>query len=233
MTRTGVLSDTYIRKHNAELFPLDAYTHENLYGQPLIDRHKMHVKKKGGRARRIYRPRAPYLAHHDFSKMMDPMNVKVPHKAFGDELEAAAFSAPSESFNAVVERYNRNFPGYTTQDGMRRETAYFISEVGIDPERIFGEVTRFGTFPNARRMGRPLSDLYERLINRERGRGDAETVKRMEEVYAKTLDELMTPQQRMREQFALPENYQYQNFPEAAIGYYRIESPRRDAYLDD
>ena len=66
--RTGVLSDAHIRKHSAELFPLDAYTHENLYGQPHLEKHGMHTKKKRGRARRIYRPRAPYMMHHELAK---------------------------------------------------------------------------------------------------------------------------------------------------------------------
>ena len=70
-------------------------------------------------------------------------------------------------------------------------------------------------------MGGPLNDLYERLHNRERGRGDPEFVRKMEEVYSRTLDQLLTPQQRMREQQQgfLPGNYQYQlgDFPEAAL----------------
>ena len=68
--RTGVLSDAYIRKHSAELFPLDAYTHENLYGQPHLEKHGMHTKKKRGRARRIYRPRAPYMMHHELARQL-------------------------------------------------------------------------------------------------------------------------------------------------------------------
>ena len=62
---------------------------------------------------------------------------------------------------------------------------------------------------------------------------------KMEEVYSRTLDQLLTPQQRMREQQQgfLPGNYQYQlgDFPEAATSYYLMEpqSPRRDAYLED
>ena len=216
---------------------MDAYTHENLYGQPRLEKHGMHTKKKRGRARRIYRPRAPYMMHHELAKQLNPMNVKVPHDAFGNKLEDAIFSGPSDSFEAVVARYNANYPGYTTEDGMRPETAYFISEMRIDPERIFGEVTRFGTFPNTRRMGRPLNEVYERLHNNERGRGDPEFVRRMEEVYSRTLDQLMTPQQRMREQQQgfLPGNYQFQlgDFPEAATSYYLMESPRRDAYLED
>ena len=237
MARTGVLSDAHIRQHSAELFPLDAYTHENLYGQPHLEKHGMHTKKKRGRARRIYRPRAPYMLHHELAKQLNPMNAKVPHEAFGNHLEDAIFSGPSDSFEAVVARYNANFPGYTTENGMRPETAYFISEMRIDPERIFGERTRFGTFPNTRRMGLPLNDLYERLHNYERGRGDPEFVRKMDEVYSRTLDQLMTPQQRMREQQQgfLPGNYQFQlgDFPEAAMSYYLMESPRRDAYLED
>ena len=216
MARTGVLSDAHIRQHSAELFPLDVYTHENLYGRPRLEKHGMHTKKKRGR--------------------VNPMNVKVPHEAFGNELEDAIFSQPSDLFEAVVARYNANYPGYTTQNGMRPETAYFISELGIDPERIFGEVTRFGTFPNTRRMARPLNDVYERLHNRERGRGDPDFVRKMDEVYSRTLDQLLTPQQRMREQQGfLPSNYQPMlgDFPEAATSYYLMESPRRDATLED
>ena len=86
-------------------------------------------------------------------------------------------------------------------------------------------------------MGRPLNEVYERLHNNERGRGDPEFVRKMEEVYNRTLDQLMTPQQRMREQQQgfLPSNYQVQlgDFPDAAMSYYLMESPRREAYLDD
>ena len=174
--------------------------------------------------------------HYELAKQLNPMNAKVPHEAFGNHLEDAIFSGPSDSFEAVVARYNANFPGYTTEDGMRPETAYFVAEMGIDAERIFGEVTRFGTFPNTRRMGRPLNDLYERLHNRERGRGDPDFVRKMDEVYSRTLDQLLTPQQRMREQQGfLPSNYQPMlgDFPEAATSYYLMESPRRDANLED
>ena len=45
--RTGVLSDAHIRKHSAELFPLDAYTHENLYGQPHLEARNAHEKETG------------------------------------------------------------------------------------------------------------------------------------------------------------------------------------------
>ena len=79
MARTGVLSDAYIRKHSPELFPLDAYSHENLYGQPLVQK-RVHKRKE--RPRRVDRPRAPYMMHHEFAKMMSTMNVKAAHDAF-------------------------------------------------------------------------------------------------------------------------------------------------------
>ena len=72
-------------------------------------------------------PHVVDMMHHELAKQLNPMNVKVPHDAFGNELEDAIFSQPSDSFEAVVARYNANFPGYTTEDGMRPETAYFIN----------------------------------------------------------------------------------------------------------
>ena len=85
-------------------------------------------------------------------------------------------------------------------------------------------------------MARPLNDVYERLHNRERGGGDPDFVRKLDEVYSRTLDQLLTPQQRMREQQGfLPSNYQPMlgDFPEAATSYYLMESPRRDATLED
>ena len=146
MARTGVLSDEYTRRIGApELFPLDPRIHDNIYGQVLP------VKGKKHRHRRIYRPRAPYLQHHELAKMMNPINVRVPHEAFGSQLTAAINSRPSQTFKQVVEQHDINFPGYSTAAGMLPENAYFMSEMELDPTRVFGQTNRFGTFPSARK----------------------------------------------------------------------------------
>lgn len=189
--RTGVLSDAHIRKHSPELFLLDARTHSNIYERPRLTSNDFYTKKqKLRRHRPIVRPRAPYMHHHELAKMMNPLNPKEVHESFGEKLEAIVNAKPSPSFNSVVEKHNIAYPFYATTRGMLPENAYFLSQMNLNPIQHFGQSNRFGRFPSGAKMARPLVDFVEKLREDLRGSGDSDALKKLEEVFDQTLDEM-------------------------------------------
>ena len=190
--RSGVLSDESIRKSAAEYFHLDSRTHERLYGQPHLKKHDFFTGKQlWKRTRSTPRPTAPYMAHHALSQIVSPNNVKTVHEAFGDKLETALHGKPDPSLNSVLESFNLKHPNHTTNLGMLPETAFFITELGINPATYFQgrhpTLGRFAMGANRFRMGAPLHSFYEKLHDAATLMGYNEDIFKFNAAYEKSM----------------------------------------------
>ena len=162
--RTGVLSDSSIRRNNPELFTMTAVQHDNLYGRPHIAAPALEMKEGKDRRRRIIRPRFPYMMHHELAKMMNPLNVKQGEEAFTGKLDTALLPKEDKSFLSVVADFDRHNPSYSTKRGMRPETAYLLQESDFDTtSRTFTNLFHVGRNQAPKRMNMPVNEVYEKL----------------------------------------------------------------------
>ena len=199
--RSGVLSDSYIRKIGApELFPLDARTHDNVYGSVNINSNKA----KLGRDRRVIRPRAPYMQNHEFAKMMNPMNVKLPHEAFGNQLKAVVNSKPTPTFIGIKEEYDDSYPNYSTARGVLPEVAVYIGKMGLNPVQYFAGHNQYPPYmhPSTKRMKKlTLNSIHEKFLSTLRGHpSETDKIKKAIDVYEETLEQLMSPDKKFKEE---------------------------------
>jgi len=197
--RTGVLSDEYIRKHSPELFPLSARMSDNIYGQS----HKSTGRKH--QPRRIFRARAPYMDHHEFAKMMNPLNTKEVVEAFGDKLRQVNLE-PMTTMQGQLETYNAKYPRYK---GVLPEVAKFILETGVDPFDIgFTGANQYGIHPHRGRIrSATLKSVHDKILHELRGKGDSQRIAEVNRIFQETLEELLTPQQKFKDQQTNTESF--------------------------
>ena len=166
--RTGVLSDDYIKKHNPELFPLDATTSDNIYGRLI---HNKPEKKRP--AKRIFRTTAPYIEHHELSKMLNMLNVEPHIENFERKLRQFEQSE-YQSLEGAYELMKNRYKGVKQ---LTPFTAAYILEAGIDPMDKYGVTGRNGYgqfFRHDPHTKQPytLNDVHEKVIDQFR-RNDA------------------------------------------------------------
>jgi len=184
--RTGILSDESIRKNNAELFPLDVRKHDLLYGKPKLQKHDFFTGRQlWKRARPISRPRTPYMAHHEYAQMMNPLNVKQVHEQFVTSLNQSINAKPSRTLMEGVEEFRRAYPEYK-QTSM--QNAFFITEMGLEPANFFQKgVNQYMKKPDPTKMIMPLSELVQKTHEYYRTQGATpEEIKSVIEAYELT-----------------------------------------------
>ena len=153
-----------LRKHNPELFPLDATTSDNIYGRVI---HNKPEKKRP--AKRIFRTTAPYIEHHELSKMLNMLNVEPHIENFEKKLRHVEQSKYQSLVGAHEVMKNR----YMGADKLTPVTSAYILSAGIDPMHKFG-ITGGNRYNKYIRLnldtGVPytLNDVHEKVINRLR-----------------------------------------------------------------
>ena len=191
--RTGVLSDESALQTFA---PHTQDIHDTYMAKPHLHKHGMEFKKpRSDRYKPPARPRAPYMALREYAQIMNPLNPNKFVEAFGERLDAAKTYQPPKSFQGVVEKYNQDNPSYSTTLGVKQETAYFMEQLNqygyfIDPDDLF--LTKSMNVSKTK-MQKPLHKIYETLHNSEIGRGDAELIQKMNEVFEEAMAHITPP----------------------------------------
>jgi len=190
MARTGVLSDAYVRSKHPELFPLDARTSDNIYGRTLKPTGRKH------RDRKIYRARAPWIDHHEFSKMMNAQNVEPHVEAFGEQLSNLVNAGPNTTFKGRVEEYIAKFPQFRN---VVDEVANYIIEAKLDPIDFMYGRNQYGMHPHRGRIrSATVRGIHDKVMHDLRGSADVDRILEVNRAFQNTMDQMLTPEQKFK-----------------------------------
>jgi len=145
------------------------------------------------------------MDHHEFAKMMNPLNVKVVVDAFGDKLRQVNLE-PMTTMQGQLETYNAKYPRYK---GVLPEVAKFILETGVDPFDIgFTGANQYGIHPHRGRIrSATLKSVHDKILHELRGKGDSQRIAEVNRIFQETLEELLTPQQKFKDQQTNTESF--------------------------
>ena len=107
----------------------------------------------------------PHTTMVDYGNLLNPLNVNSFVEAFGTRLDKAPTYEPPAQFQTVVSRFNDTYPMFSTDKGMKAETAYFIQKI----EEVANHQVNMSDYfltnakknPSITKMRRPLSILVE------------------------------------------------------------------------
>lgn len=189
--RTGVLADENALKIFA---PHSQEFHDTHLAKPHLHKHGMQFKKgRSDRYKPPARPRAPYMALYEYAQLLNPLNPTPFVESFGERLDAVATYQPPKSFQGVVAKFDADNPSYSTERGIKRETAYFIQQLidigyQIAPDDIF--LTGHGNISRTK-VNRPLHSLYERLHTESIVDGDTDMIYQMNNIYEDAMEAII------------------------------------------
>ena len=191
--RTGVLADDVALRKFA---PPSQDVHDVYLTRPHLATHGRHVKpRKKGRDRVSARPRAPYMAMHEYAQILNPQNVAPFVDAFGGRLHAHLTYQPPVEFQTIVQRFNETNPQFSTDKGMKPETAYFLQTLADSGYHVSLEdhfVTDRTRMPSAPRMRKPLATVLEQEYN-ENATTDVALQTKMHAVYEEAIRHVTAP----------------------------------------
>ena len=125
--RSGVLSDSQAAKYE----PLPFIANERHFAVAHVHKTSRVTKHRKDDLRPTFRPRAAYLAHYEYSQLMNPLNPTQHMEAFATQMEAAIDPQPTQSYKSIVEEFRRTHPSHAQ---VRDESAYYMQTLGISPD---------------------------------------------------------------------------------------------------
>ena len=186
--RTGVLSDSQAAKYE----PLPFIANERHFAVAHVHKTTRVTKHRKDDAKPTIRPRAAYLAHYEYSQLMNPLNPTQHMEAFAAQMEAAIDPKPTQSYKQVVQDFRQQYSSFSA---FSNESAYMLQRLGISSDQHEPNASKSlpkyihkgsaALQPDKMRASTPQY-IYERLMRTEK---DAQAAKKYQEV----LDAAMEP----------------------------------------